>query len=173
MSAIEKLVENLKRGNESAKQAQIRFVECVAVDWENKRMDAKDSDGIEYLDIILGFGYTDIKPSVGSLCLIGIIDGMEVVTFLIDTENAELVEINAATIKYNNGKNGGLIKVKELTDKINILQKDLNDIKTAFKNWIPVSSDGGAALKISVSKWAGSSISITEQGEIENTKILH
>jgi glycyl-tRNA synthetase alpha subunit len=83
MSEIDKLVLSIKHVGDGARQAQIRFVECVSVDWENKTMNAKGTgDGVEYLDVALGFGYTDIKPAVGSLCLIGIVDGQEVVTFV-------------------------------------------------------------------------------------------
>ncbi len=174
MDAIGKLVENMKRGNDAARQAQIRFVECVSVDWDNKTMDAKGTgDGVEYFDIILGFGYSDIKPAVGSLCLIGIIDGQEVVTFLINAEEVELVEIKATNIVYNGGDNFGLVKIKELTDKINVLERDLNLIKNIFNSWVVVPNDGGAALKAATSTWTGQTITVTKQTDIENIKITH
>lgn len=177
MDAIGKLVENLKRGNDGARQAQIRFVECVSVDWDNKTMDAKgNGDGVEYLDVILGFGYSDIKPVIGSLCLIGIIDGQEVVTFLINAEEVELVETKAEKIVFNGGKNAGLVKVKELTEKVNVLEKDLNLVKAIFAAWVPPvppAIDNGAALKTAIATWAGQQIKVTQQTDIEDKVITH
>lgn len=174
MDAIEKLAENIKRTGNGARQAQIRFVECASVDWDNKTMDAKGaSDGVEYLDIILGFGYTDIKPVVGSLCLIGIIDGQEVVTFLINAEEVELVETKAEKIVFNGGENFGLVKVKELTEKLNVLEKEINSLKSVFSAWVPSPQDGGAALKGGVGQWAGSQLKTTRQKDIENVDIEH
>lgn len=174
MDAIGKLVENMKRGNDGARQAQIRFVECVSVDWDNKTMDAKGTgDGVEYLDVILGFGYSDIKPVAGSLCLIGIIDGQEVVTFLINAEEVELVETKAEKIVFNGGKNAGLVKVKELTEKVNALEKDLNLVKAIFAAWVPVPMDGGASLKSVIAQWAGQQLKVTQQSDIEDKIITH
>lgn len=174
MDAIGKLVENMKRGNDGARQAQIRFVECVSVDWDNKTMVAKGTgDGVEYLDVILGFGYSDIKPVIGSLCLIGIIDGQEVVTFLINAEVVELVETKAEKIVFNGGENAGLVKVKELTEKVNVLEKDLNLVKAIFAAWVPVPMDGGASLKSVIAQWAGQQIKVTQQTDIEDKIITH
>ncbi|MDR1116218.1 MAG: hypothetical protein LBL33_08770 [Tannerella sp.] len=174
MSEIDKLVLSIKRAGDGARQAQIRFVECVSVDWENKTMNAKGAgDGVEYLDVALGFGYTDIKPAVGSLCLIGIVDGQEVVTFLINAEEVELVETKAGKTVYNGGDNAGLVKVKELTQKIGNIEKDLNLIKQVFAAWMPVPYDGGASLKASAAQWAGRRITEIKQSDIEDAKIMH
>jgi hypothetical protein len=174
MDEIDKLVLSIKRVSDGAKQAQIRFVECTSVDWENKTMTAKGTDdNVEYLDVVLGFGYVDIKPSPGSVCLIGIIDGQEVFTFLINAENAERVETKAGEIVYNGGKNAGLVKVKELTAKINALEKDLNSLKQIISMWVPVPRDGGASLKAAITQWCGQRITETKQAEIEDAKITH
>ena len=174
MSAIDKLVENLKRSSESIRQTQIRFVECVSVDWESRTMTAKGTgDDTEYIDVTLGFGYMDIKPAIGTICLIGIIDGQEVVTFLINAEEVEQVEIKAGSIIYNNGQNAGISNTPELTRRINVLENDLNALKQLFAIWIPVQSDGGAALKSVIVAWAGQRIPLTKQTEIEDSKIKH
>ena len=174
MDEIDKLVVSIKQTVDGARQSQIRFVECVSVDWENKTMTAKGTgDDVEYLDVSLGFGYADIKPAPGSVCLIGVIDGQEVFTFLINAENVELVETKAGQIIYNGGEHAGLVKVKELTTKINALEKDLNLLKQIFSVWSPVPQDGGASLKASVVTWAGQRLTETKQSDIEDTKITH
>lgn len=174
MDAIDTLVKNLKRNAEKAKQAQIRFVECVSVDWQAKSMTAcGTADGIEYLDILLGLNGTYMKPAVGSVCLIGIIDGLEVATFLISAEKVELIETLADEIVMNRGGNGGLVKVKELTERLNAIEEDLNALKTAFGNWTVIPEDGGAALKLTTAKWYADRLELTERGEIENRDIRH
>ncbi|MDU1892759.1 MAG: hypothetical protein E6767_18925 [Dysgonomonas sp.] len=133
MSELDKFIENLDRKSENAKQAQIRFVECIAVDWDNRTMDAKGTgDGIDYIDVTLGFGYTDIKPVVGTICLIGIIDGQEVVTFLINAEEVELVEIKAGKIVYNDGTHMGIPLSPEVTTRLNLLEKAYNSLLNDF-----------------------------------------
>lgn len=177
MSGIDRLAKSIERRVSQAKQAQIRFVECVSVDWESKTMTAKGTaDNVEYFDVVLGFGYADIKPVIGTTCLIGIIDGQEVVTFLINAEEVELVETRSENIVYNGGDNFGLVKVKELTDKLNTLENDINGLKKIFSAWKPPTAptiDNGAALKSTITLWAGQSIKVTAQAEIENDKIKH
>lgn len=174
MDEIDKLVLSIKRVADGAKQAQIRFVECTSVDWENKTMNAVgQGDDVEYMDVMLGFGYVDIKPAIGSVCLIGIIDGQEVSTFLINAETVDLVETKSKKIVYNDGSNNGLVKVKELTEKVNTLERDLNQVKKMFAAWTPVAYDGGASLKVTVATWAAKQITETKQSDIEDTKITH
>ena len=134
MDEIDRLAEKLKRNIGNFRQAQIRFVECVSVDWENKTMDAKGTaDGIEYFNVVLGYGYCDIKPVVGTTCLIGIIDGQEVVTFLINAEQVDLVEITSENIVFNGGDNIGLVKIKELTGRLNDIEKAFNNLLNEYK----------------------------------------
>jgi len=76
-------------------------------------------------------------------------------------------------IQFNDGSFGGLVKVQELTDKINALENDLNNLKLLFQSWTPVPSDGGAVLKALSSTWAGQTITSTVKSDLENTTILH
>ncbi|MDR1382216.1 MAG: hypothetical protein LBJ47_12155 [Tannerella sp.] len=174
MDEIEKLVISVKRVADGAKQAQIRFVECVSVDWENRTMSASASgDKAEYLDVALGFGYMDIRPAVGSACLIGVVDGQETAAFLINAEEVDLVEIKSRKIVYNGGENSGLAKAGELTKKINVLESDLNMLKGLLSAWMPVPQDGGASLKAVTASWAGRRIAETKPADMENSKITH
>lgn len=76
-------------------------------------------------------------------------------------------------VQFQDGSFGGLVKVAELTDKINKLENDLNVLKQAFTAWAVVPNDGGAALKTITSTWSGQTIPVTSKSEIENTKITH
>lgn len=174
MSEIDRLAKSIMERAEGARQAQIRFAECVSVDWDNKTMIAKGTgDDVEYLDVTLGYGFWDTKPKEGAACLIGIIEGQEVVSFLIDVEEVELVDIRAEKIIFNEGKNGGIPISPELAKRLNTIEKDLNTAKAIFAAWSPIPSDGGAALKATIATWSGQQIPITKQSDIEDLKIKH
>jgi hypothetical protein len=175
MNEVNKFGDIFDRKLESTKQAQLRFVTCKSVNWDKKTMTAVgNSDNVPYEGVQLGFGYIDIKPKAETLCLIGILEGKEVETFLINAEDVELVEIKVSnTVTINSGENGGLVKIAKLTQQLNTLEKDLNSLKTAFSSWVTVPQDGGAALKAATATWAGQTLAATQQADIENEKIKH
>ena len=74
-------------------------------------------------------------------------------------------------IQFNGGKNNGLVIGKNLVEQLNNLENDLNILKTAFNAWAPVPNDGGAALKTISANWAGNSLSLSQESQIENKKI--
>jgi len=76
-------------------------------------------------------------------------------------------------VVYQNGTNGGLVKVSELVDKLNVVEGDLNDLKQAFTSWIVVVGDGGTALKAITAAWAAQSITETEVVDLANEKFKH
>lgn len=174
MSAIDDLVKNINRKTSQARQAQIRFVECLSVDWETKAMlAAGTADGVEYHDVMLGLDGLFIRPAVGSVCLIGIIDGMEVSAFLIAAEHVEFAEVRTDNVVINGGANGGLVKVSELVGRLNALERDLNTLKKVFNTWTVSPNDGGGALKIAAGDWAGDQLELTSREDVENIKIKH
>jgi len=83
------------------------------------------------------------------------------------------IKIKDTKIVLNDGNNFGLVKVKELTEKINAIEKDLNTIKGVFSGWTPAPMDGGGALKGAASTWASQIMTTTTQSDIENPDIKH
>ncbi len=83
------------------------------------------------------------------------------------------MEITENNIVLNGGNLGGLVKVASLIQKLNALENDINILKTVITAWTPVSGDGGAALKTAVAGWAGQTITLTTQNDLENPKIKH
>ena len=65
------------------------------------------------------------------------------------------------------------INVEDLISKLNAIEKDLNNLKKAFASWVPVSQDGGAALKVLLAQYSGKLFSETKRSEIEDTKVTH
>lgn len=86
---------------------------------------------------------------------------------------ASEVRIEDGGIRFNDGANHGLVKVEELTIKLNTLEQEINDLKSVFLKWKPVPQDGGAALQIAASTWAGTQLNTTQRQELENDKITH
>ncbi|MCM1380115.1 MAG: hypothetical protein NC044_08575 [Prevotella sp.] len=80
-------------------------------------------------------------------------------------------DFNADNIILNGGDLNGLVKIDDLTDRLNIIEKDINDLKTALSKWVPVPQDGGAALKTEVTDWAGAPLTETKRSDYENKKI--
>lgn len=80
-------------------------------------------------------------------------------------------DINKEDIIFNGGELGGLIKIEDLTKRLNLIEKDINKLKTAMSGWIPVSQDGGAALKATAKDWFSVQLTTTKRGDYENTKI--
>lgn len=74
-------------------------------------------------------------------------------------------------IVFNDGKLGGLIKIDDLINRLNTVEKDLNTIKTSIKSWVPVVQDGGASLKTRLMSWCNSTIQITTKADIENERV--
>ena len=80
-------------------------------------------------------------------------------------------ELTADGIVLNGGSLGGLVKVKELTDRLNAIENDINSLKSVFTGWAPTPQDGGAALKGAVASWAGQRLTPTKRGDYENEKV--
>lgn len=77
-------------------------------------------------------------------------------------------------IIINGGVNGGLIKINDLINRLNVLEKSLNDLKQVFSTtWVVVTQDGGAALKSAAANWAADTITETKAEDIEDSTVKH
>ena len=129
-----------------------------------------------------------IVPVIGSWVLVSYILGSETDAFIsafsevekiitkansLDAEITEVILKGLESLIINNGDNDGLVKVIDLTEKLNNIESDINSLKQALSSWVPVPQDGGAALKTGISSWAAQQIVQTQQTEIENDKIKH
>lgn len=137
-------------------------------------------------------------PRVGSYVVVGFvadgnagvvlmtddIESIEVVVsdttsrVVIDEEKARIdvgeetsAEVTKDGIVLNGGELGGLVKVEELTGRINDIEKDINSLKDVFASWVIVPQDGGAALKTASATWSSSKLTLTKRGDYENEKV--
>lgn len=116
-----------------------------------------------------------IVPETGSMVLITSIDGR--CWFVSQCSKVEKITIDATAspngIVINGGNNKGLVKIEELTQKLNAIEQDINTLKSIFTSWAPVAEDGGAALKADTQTWASSQLAITQISDYEDTNITH
>lgn len=83
------------------------------------------------------------------------------------------VDISEDGIAMNGGKLGGLVNVGSLTKRLNAIEQDINQLKTAITA-APVSPmDGGAAFKGGLSQWAGSTLELSKDEDYEDTNVTH
>lgn len=108
-----------------------------------------------------------VKPSVGSYILIAdISEGGK-------TDFAVVMFSQIDSITINQGNNGGLVNISQLTQKLNNIENDINTLKDIFAGWTPFAQDGGAALKTAAATWAGQRLTTTNDNDYEDDKIKH
>lgn len=116
-----------------------------------------------------------ITPEIGSCVMVADISAGKFNDFaVIGYSQIEKIEIDANDkIILNGGGNHGLVKIEELTQKLNSIERDINNLKSVFSDWTPASNDGGAALKSSVETWASNQLTITQKSDYEDTNVTH
>lgn len=139
-------------------------------------------------------------PKVGSYVVVGFVadgaagvvlltDDVESVEVVISDETARIsadqdgvrvlmggdtsAELTKEGITLNGGGFGGTVKVEELTEHINTIENDINELKNIFSAWVAVPQDGGAALSALAANWAGDILTLTRRGDYENEKVKH
>ena len=134
-------------------------------------------------------------PEIGSFVVVGFIaDGAAGAVLLTEKiESAEIVigdtsavmdadgvridvgdmsaHLDKNAVTFNGGDLGGLVKVEELTKRLNLIENDINKLKSAFSTWVVTAQDGGAALKTAAGSWFSSQLTLTNRGDYENKKV--
>lgn len=88
---------------------QTIWVTVSEVDWEERTMTAIGiDDEVEYYDVLLGLGSVDLKPIIGSNCLIGIIENKDTSSFLLLADEVEEIESKTQTGLYISLRNDGI-----------------------------------------------------------------
>ena len=174
MSQIAKLIGQLSGGAPSVDR-DARAVDCEPLDESAPILGCSlqgDQEGEE--------GFL-LLPKVGCYVIVGLVDGQDTgVVLLTDELDALEVKIGDKTlvfssegIVFNGGDLGGLIKVEELTTKLNTIEQDINSLKQALSSWTPIPSDGGAALKAAVTSWAAKQLKQSKRSDYEDKLIKH
>jgi len=144
-------------------------------------------------DVNLQVGVCDglqILPVVGSDILLitstynkpYIIGYSDVDKYYLQIGDSQMTINNDGTMQFNDGSYEGLVKVQELTDKLNNLENDINDLKTILQSVLttPVNEPGNGApsvfqqaMNAALSSYYGQQLTPTQQQDIENPDITH
>lgn len=119
-----------------------RIGTVVSVDEDEKTAkislaNGEDIDGVRLQQVPSDTGIF-LKPLVGSVVIVAFTDNTTAYISMF-SELEELV--------FQDGVNGGLIKIDDLVAKLNDLNTKYNDLTTRLLAWVPVPGDGGTALK--------------------------
>ncbi len=186
---MNELKENILRlvGNQPI---QRQVCEVSNID-ENKCIcDCKPTDGsADFLDVRLrsvvdgsSNGFVVI-PKDKSLVLVGLVGNDNAEAFVMATSDIEKVILKTDggitmewlkdRVNINGDQYGGLVKGAAVTNKLNDLEGELNNLKRLITSWTPVTQDGGSALKIALSTWASQAMTTTKRSDLENDKVKH
>lgn len=142
--SLDKLKQTIIELINSKIPIQTVWVEVLEVDWEARTMTAVGiDDEVEYYDVLLGLGSIDLKPVIGSDCLIGIIENRDTSSFLIMINDVEEINLNTKTgisIKLSKDE----ITVEALNKPIRIYSG--NSSVELTSNGVDITSDRGINL---------------------------
>lgn len=152
-------------------------------------------EGVKLKPVVPGFDVTEMGavafPEKGSKVLIAQINNNPADLFVVLASKVKKISLDAGSLLklamdlqsgsmgldlakgliFNGGKNGGLPKVKPLLDKINRLEKTVNDLIQAFNTHTHTGVTSGAASTAQVVSKASKIDNITTISEIENQSI--
>ena len=162
-SALTEFVEAKSKGNDSlvckviSVDLPTNTCYCEPINGDSEIQNVKLTTNITGA----GVGFLLI-PKINSLVVVTFLDNSSAYVSMV----AEVDEVNV------NGKTlGGLVKVIDLTTKLNNLENKVNALITGISGWVPVPNDGGAALKVALTAWLSSSLTPTVRANIENILI--
>ena len=179
---IRDIIKGMGRTSASTLLAKVKVI-----DEENATIDVEITEGlllegIRLRSIVDGDNGLYVIPKLDTLVLllrIGHADDF----IVIGTEHYEKIIAKGETISmvitqenitFNDNRLDSFIPdINKLTDKLNQLEGEVNDLKQVFRSWTPVIQDGGAALKLGVATWAAIDITETTKDDIKDEKILN
>lgn len=114
-----------------------------------------------------------VYPAVDSDVIVADVDGDGVYTVVRYGKITRVDIGQGIDILINNGDNAGIVKAKELKTKLNNLENAVNQLKNILTTWVPIPNDGGAALKTAAASWAGQTLTLTQDSDLQNQKVKH
>lgn len=121
--SLDKLKTTLSELQTSKIPTQTVLVEVKEVDWDERTMTVIGvTDELEYYDVLLGLGSVNVKPKIGSSCLIGFINNSETLPFLIMADEVEEIDIKSDECQFK--VNDGFL-LKKQNETLKALMVDL------------------------------------------------
>lgn len=92
---------------------------------------------------------------------------------LLDDDGGKILIKSTNLIQLNDGENEGLVKVVELTEKLNAIEDKVNDFIQHYQGHFVIDPISGTAGPLMAAPPAPMPLINTQQSEIENTKVIH
>lgn len=132
-------------------------------------------------EVLIIDGFAEYRiPNVRLMAVVDdgilIIPSVESTVVILYSRNVEPTIVQYSeidTITLKGGEYGGLVQSDIVTQKINNIEKKINDLINVFTSWTPISGDGGLALKNALSVWVSDTIEITNSSDLQNKSIVH
>ena len=142
-----------------------------AVDRDKKTCDVSRDNMPELFSVRLNAvvsaaGTLTIYPAKGSRVLCVIIENNPTDAYVLTCTDVE-------DVVFNEGENGGLLRVEAVAAQLSEVKDDLNALKNVFKTWVTAPGDGGAALKAAAATWAGQGLPDVDVDLLQNKKFKH
>lgn len=113
-------------------------------------------------------------PKVDSVVFVTMINDSDgFVSMFSEVDSVAFRTTSGNVVQLQDGSLGGLVIVANMVARMNILENDINSIKSAFSSWVVAPGDGGAALKAAAATWFGTTLTPTIDADIENDKVTH
>lgn len=196
MSAKSRIREGLMSLFKQANPSMSAFsAEVLSVDIANRTCSVRgisDETGTEYPNVWLMPEVADgllYVPKVGSTVIVENNASLQPYVVMWSELDKVLYIVNNTTFsitdgltQFNKGENDGLVNVKPLTDKINNLEKLLNDLINKYNahthiGSYPVAGGGGGTAggtsNPTLSTESGTISPLTTQGDIEDKDVTH
>lgn len=119
-----------------------------------------------------------VTPKTGSYVLVGLINNREESAFVCGYSEVEKIRLITKDIELGSDAFGGLVKVEELTKKLNELEKGVNQLVMEFNSHTHIVGAIQAPAGVSVTsvtpiKPSSLTLIETSQSEIENKNVKH
>lgn len=183
---------NIKKAiRQMAGNAPMQTYLCKVVSVDKHVCDCEPvSGGANFLDVRLrsildnGTGGIILKPKVDSLVIIGLLENNEATAFVIaysdidelyfKSDGGMTFEVKKDVIKINGDTHGSVVKVKELTEKLNNLEDALNGLIAKFNTHThPYVNVATPAVTSVTTQIDTDVITPTQKSEISNDKVKH
>jgi molybdopterin-binding protein len=112
-----------------------------------------------------------ITPKTESYVLVLMMGNMD--GFIVAYSEIDEFKVITPAIQLGGDAFGGIPKVEPINEQLNAVKSQLNELKTLLNSWIPVPTDGGAALKAVITTWSASSMALSTKADFENEKVKH
>lgn len=138
---IDEFYELMHRHIDSKIRHQIVWATVKEVDWDKKTMTATGLlDDLDYQDVLLGLGSYYRYPTVGSKCLIGVIENKPASVFLLDCESFQedqtisgdtVMQVKESGFVFKKGDLSLRSQLIDLIDETNNINKELQKVVVA------------------------------------------